>query len=55
MTCGGKAQVPGMEVVPGRKIRDVGPGVQGMGAWKRGEAAHRVWERGCKNAEWGEG
>ena len=27
----------------------------GLGAWKRGEAAHRVWERGCRNAEWGEG
>jgi hypothetical protein len=50
-----EAQVLGAEVVSGRRIRDMGPECGGSGAWKRGEVAHRVWERGCGNAVWGEG
>lgn len=30
-------------------------GARVRGVWRRGEAAHRVWERGCGNAVWGEG
>lgn len=30
-------------------------GARVRGVWKRGEVAHRVWERGCGNAVWGEG
>ena len=30
-------------------------GARVRGVWKREEAAHRVWERGCGNAVWGEG
>ena len=53
-----EAQVLGADA--GARVRGVWrrPGCRAWvcgGVWKRGEAAHRVWERGCGNAVWGEG
>ena len=53
-----EAQVLGADA--GARVRGVWrrPGCRAWvcgGAWKRGEVAHRVWERGCGNAVWGEG
>ena len=53
-----EAQVLGADA--GARVRGVWrrPGCRAWvcgGVWKRGEVAHRVWERGCGNAVWGEG
>ena len=53
-----EAQVLGADA--GARVRGVWrrPGCRAWvcgGVWKRGEVAHRVWERGCGNAAWGEG
>jgi len=53
-----EAQVLGADA--GARVRGVWrrPGCRAWvcgGVWKRGEVAHRVWERGCRNAVWGEG
>ena len=49
-----EAQVLGADA--GARVRGVWRCVEARGsAWKRVEAAHRVWERGCGNAVWGEG
>ena len=53
-----EAQVLGADA--GARVRGVWrrPGCRAWvcgGAWKRGEVAHRGWERGCGNAVWGEG